>query len=157
MTAPSTRSLTVLTFAVAINLAAFTHGDASDSQGTASIQKQVDAARKQQSEARKQVALKKASVDVQKQRAAELEKRLQEAKQAVAKETKAFEAAAMTEKSVTKQLAGLSATLKRHQYVDSLLANAAAVQKQVAKARATHKAMVDNAASMKQSFFVHQQ
>lgn len=152
MSALTSRPLTILSFAIAINLAHCGADDTALPQDTAAIQKQVDAVRKQQVQAQKQVALKKAAVDVQSQRAAELEKRLQEAKRQLASETQAFEAAKATEMSTGKQLAALSETLKQHQHVDALLLAARTVRAKVDAARGQHKSLVDLAASLKQKF-----
>lgn len=102
--------------------------------GSAAIQSQLDQLNKKLMSAKKQSALKKASIDIAKQRAAELEKLLKESQQRIAEESKAYKAAEAQGLQITKQITAVSTELKQHQHAESLLATAADAKRRLNKA-----------------------
>ncbi len=124
---------------------------------TAAVQLKLDAAVKLQLEAQKQVALKKAAVDVEKKREADLQKQLSDVQQRLQSETKSLEAVTVGQAATTKQVAALSETLKQHQHVDGLAATAVAAANQLATARATSKGLADQLIASKQAAVDQQQ
>lgn len=101
---------------------------------TSTIQSQLDQLNKQLMAAEKQAALQKATIDVAKQRTAELEKLLKESQQRVANATKAFESAEKQGAEKAKQVAVVAAELKKHQHADSVLAAADDAKRQAEEA-----------------------
>ena len=157
MTAPTLRIVFVLLTVLFVNPSSGIPADVAPSGETAAVRAQLETVRKQYIEAQKQVALKKAAVDVEQKRAADLEKQLKAAQQRLNAEKKAFDAATAEEAANNKQVAALAETLKQHQHVDTLLTAASTIREQADVARQKSQALTEQTAGLKRNLFDQQQ
>lgn len=130
---------------------------ADDSQQTKDLKVKLNAANSAQATVQKQISLKKAAIDIQKKRIAELQKQLKAASERAAVEAAALKVAEAKDVVGKKQIALLTDQLKKHQAADELLAAAAVVNSKVTEAEKSHLDLTTQLSATKKSLFDQKQ
>lgn len=130
---------------------------ADDSPQTKALRARIDASRKSQVTVQKEISLKQAAVDIQRKRAAELEKQLKIATERAAEEAALLKKAQAKEAAAKKELAELAGQLKKHEAADQLLVTAAAAKDKVVAAEKAHETLVVQLADTRKSLFDQKQ